>query len=70
VAGPGGHDTAPGTDERHRDGLRIRGGSEAAIRRAEAAHREHEARGGASEDWPAWYAAYMVAEQAGAPLPT
>jgi catechol 2,3-dioxygenase-like lactoylglutathione lyase family enzyme len=43
---------------------------EAALRRAEAAHREHEARGGASEDWPAWYAAYMVAEQAGTDLPS
>jgi catechol 2,3-dioxygenase-like lactoylglutathione lyase family enzyme len=43
---------------------------EAALRRAEAAHREHEASGGASEDWPAWYAAYMVAEQAGTDLPS
>lgn len=41
---------------------------EAALRRAEAAHREHES--GQREDWPAWYAAYMVAEQAGTDLPS
>jgi catechol 2,3-dioxygenase-like lactoylglutathione lyase family enzyme len=38
----------------------------AALRRAEAAHRDHQKRTGQSgEDWPAWYAAHMVAEQAG-----
>ena len=42
-----------------------------ALRRAEAAHGEHEKRTGAADpDWPAWYAAYMVAEQAGTELPT
>lgn len=42
-----------------------------ALRRAEAAHGEHEKRTGqADENWPDWYAAYMVAEQAGAELPT
>ena len=41
-----------------------------AMRRASAAHGEHEKRiGGADPDWPDWYAAYMVAEQAGAELP-
>src|SRR4051794_1444295 len=36
----------------------------AALRRAEAAHGEHEARTGAEDpDWPSWYAAYMVSEQ-------
>ena len=49
-----------------------------ALRRAEAAHAEHEKRAGRShlfhrssqdEDWPAWYAAYMAAEQAGTDLP-
>jgi predicted enzyme related to lactoylglutathione lyase len=41
-----------------------------ALRRAEAAHGEHEKRTGERDaDWPAWYAAYMVAEQAGAELP-
>jgi len=43
---------------------------EAALKRAAAAHGEHEARTGqADENWPAWYAAYMVAEATGAELP-
>jgi hypothetical protein len=42
-----------------------------ALRRAEAAHGEHEKRiGAADEDWPDWYAEYMVREQAGQELPT
>ena len=42
-----------------------------ALRRAEAAHGEHEKRTGQRDDnWPAWYAEYMVAEQSGAKLPT
>ena len=43
----------------------------AALRRAEAAHGEHEKRTGGQRDanWPDWYAAYMVAEQAGKELP-
>ena len=41
-----------------------------ALRRAEAAHGEHEQRTGQrDENWPDWYAAYMVAEQAGMELP-
>jgi catechol 2,3-dioxygenase-like lactoylglutathione lyase family enzyme len=49
-----------------------------ALRRAEAAHREHGKhtgrsrllhRSGQDENWPARYAAYMVAEQAGTDLP-
>jgi catechol 2,3-dioxygenase-like lactoylglutathione lyase family enzyme len=42
-----------------------------ALRRAAAAHGEHEARTGGQRDenWPDWYAAYTVAEQAGKPLP-
>lgn len=41
-----------------------------AMRRASVAHGEHEVRiGKADPDWPDWYAAYMVAEQAGEPLP-
>jgi catechol 2,3-dioxygenase-like lactoylglutathione lyase family enzyme len=49
-----------------------------ALQRAEAAHVEHQQRTGRShllhrsgqdENWPAWYAAYMVAEQAGTDLP-
>jgi catechol 2,3-dioxygenase-like lactoylglutathione lyase family enzyme len=52
---------------------------EGALRRAEAAHREHEKRAGRSqlfhrsdqdESWLAWYAAYMAAEQAGTDLPS
>jgi catechol 2,3-dioxygenase-like lactoylglutathione lyase family enzyme len=52
---------------------------EAALGRAEAAHREHEKRTGRShlfhrsdqnENWLSWYAAYMTAEQAGTDLPT
>ncbi|HXT88101.1 MAG TPA: VOC family protein [Trebonia sp.] len=43
----------------------------AALRQAEAAHGEHEKRiGQADENWPDWYAAYMVAVQAGTELPT
>ena len=51
---------------------------ENALWRAEAAHVEHHKRAGRShllrssqdENWPAWYASYMVAEQAGSDLPT
>jgi catechol 2,3-dioxygenase-like lactoylglutathione lyase family enzyme len=43
----------------------------AALRRAAAAHGEHEARTGqADADWPDWYADYMVRERAGDELPT
>jgi len=53
---------------------------EGALRRAEAAHGEHEQRTGhrlkaalaervQDEDWAAWYASYMVAERAGTDLP-
>jgi catechol 2,3-dioxygenase-like lactoylglutathione lyase family enzyme len=43
-----------------------------ALRRAAAAHGQHEARTGGQRDenWPDWYAEYMVAEQAGTELPT
>jgi catechol 2,3-dioxygenase-like lactoylglutathione lyase family enzyme len=42
-----------------------------ALRRASAAHGEHEKRIGAADaNWPDWYAEYMVAEQSGAKLPT
>ena len=42
----------------------------AAMRRASVAHGEHEKRiGQADENWPDWYAAYMVAAQAGTELP-
>ncbi|WP_246737379.1 VOC family protein [Nordella sp. HKS 07] len=42
-----------------------------ALRRAEAAHGEHEKRTGERDpDWPSWYAEYMVQKQAGGPLPS
>jgi catechol 2,3-dioxygenase-like lactoylglutathione lyase family enzyme len=43
----------------------------AALRRAAAAHGEHEKRTGGvhDENWPDWYADYIVREQAGEPLP-
>ena len=41
-----------------------------AMRRAAAAHGDHEKRNGQNDgNWPAWYAAYMAAEQAGTELP-
>ena len=41
-----------------------------AMRRASAAHGEHEKLIGAADpNWPDWYAKYMVAEQAGTELP-
>jgi catechol 2,3-dioxygenase-like lactoylglutathione lyase family enzyme len=49
-----------------------------ALQRAEAAHVEHQKRtgrphlfhrSGQDESWPAWYAAYLVAEQAGTDMP-
>jgi catechol 2,3-dioxygenase-like lactoylglutathione lyase family enzyme len=43
----------------------------AALRRAAAAHGEHEARIGAADpNWPDWYADYMVREQAGSEPPS
>jgi len=43
----------------------------AALRRAEGAHGVYETRMGGQRDenWPEWYAAYMIAEQAGTELP-
>jgi catechol 2,3-dioxygenase-like lactoylglutathione lyase family enzyme len=42
-----------------------------ALRRAEAAHGQHEKRIGQRDaNWPDWYATYMVAEQAGTELRT
>jgi catechol 2,3-dioxygenase-like lactoylglutathione lyase family enzyme len=43
----------------------------AALRRAAAAHGEHEKQiGRRDEDWPDWYADYILREQTGKPLPT
>jgi hypothetical protein len=42
----------------------------AALRRAAAAHGEHEKLTGKhDENWPDWYAEFMVAEQSGSELP-
>lgn len=42
-----------------------------ALRRAAAAHGEHEKRSGkADEDWPDWYARYLTAEESGEALPS
>jgi catechol 2,3-dioxygenase-like lactoylglutathione lyase family enzyme len=43
----------------------------AALRRSAAAHGEHERRtpGEKHDDWPEWYADYIVREQTGKPLP-
>jgi len=42
-----------------------------ALRRAAAAHGQHEERTGeADADWPDWYALFMVRERAGEELPT
>jgi catechol 2,3-dioxygenase-like lactoylglutathione lyase family enzyme len=42
-----------------------------ALKRAALAHGQHEARTGQrDENWPVWYAEYMVREQAGTELPT
>jgi catechol 2,3-dioxygenase-like lactoylglutathione lyase family enzyme len=42
----------------------------AALKKAAAAHGEHEARTGEpDENWPEWYAAWIAAEQAGTELP-
>jgi catechol 2,3-dioxygenase-like lactoylglutathione lyase family enzyme len=44
---------------------------ESALRRAAAAHGEHEKRTGQHDaNWPSWYADYMVREQAGKAVPT
>jgi hypothetical protein len=41
-----------------------------ALRRVEVVHGDHEKRTGAADpNWPDWYAAYMIAEQAGTELP-
>jgi len=68
----------PGRMNAAETGYPSRADLESALRRAEAAHREHEKRNGRSHlfhrsgqdtNWPAWYSAYMAAEQAGTDLP-
>jgi hypothetical protein len=51
-------------------GLGWRSELASALRRAEAAHGEHEKRTGQRDaEWANWYAEYIVQEQAGKPLP-
>jgi catechol 2,3-dioxygenase-like lactoylglutathione lyase family enzyme len=68
----------PGRMSTSETGYASAGDLESALGRAEAAHRDHEKRTGRShlfhrsdqdKNWLAWYAAYMVAEQAGTDLP-
>ena len=69
----------PGRIDATETGYVSRADLESALARAEAAHREHEKRSGRShlfhrsdqdENWLDFYAAYMVAEQAGTDLPS
>ena len=67
----GGHRAIAGPRRHGRHELHLADRSRRRLRRAEAAHGEHEKRTGQRDaDWPSWYAAYMVAEQTGKPLPT
>ena len=60
----------PGRVDPERTSFRSASDLASAMTRASVAHGEHEKRiGHADADWPDWYAAYMVAEQAGAKLP-
>ncbi len=72
LAAAGDHDAAARPDRRGRARhSRPRRTWPSALRRAAAAHGEHEKRTGQrDENWPDWYAAYMVAERAGEELPT
>jgi hypothetical protein len=61
----------PGRIDASRDDVRISGRAGGRDAGAEAAYGEHEKRTGAADPgWPDWYAAHMVAEQAGTELPT
>ena len=79
VARSGSHRPPARPDRHHGNGFTSVADLEGALRRAEAAHVEHQKRQGRShlfhrssqdEDWPAWYAAYMEAEQDGGDLPS
>jgi len=60
----------PGRVERAQTGYASIVELASALRRAAAAHGEHEKRTGQPDaNWPDWYAAYMEAEQAGETLP-
>ena len=71
LAAPGDHDPAPGRVDAAETSYGSASDLANAMRRAAAAHGEHEKRiGEADANWPDWYAAYMVAEHAGTELPT
>jgi catechol 2,3-dioxygenase-like lactoylglutathione lyase family enzyme len=61
----------PGRIDAHETAFASAADLAGALRRAEAAHGEHEKRTGErDENWADWYAEYMVREQAGEELPT
>ena len=61
----------PGRVERAETGFVSAADLASALRRAASAHGEHEKRSGQADDnWPDWYADYMVAERAGGELPS
>ena len=70
LAVPGNHHP-PARPRRGGHDLRFVGRSRRGLRRAAAAHGEHEKRNGGvhDENWPDWYADYIVKEQAGEALP-
>ena len=71
LAVPGGHGAIARPRGRGHD-VRLVDRLAGALRRAAAAHGEHEKRTPAStmQNWPDWYADYIVREQAGKPLPS
>jgi len=61
----------PGRVERGRTSFASASDLASALKRAALAHGEHEARiGQRDENWPVWYAEYIVREQTGTELPT
>ena len=72
LAVPGDHHPIARARRCRRHDIRLGGRPRRALRRAGAAHGEHEKRVGGdhSKTWPDWYAEYMVSEQAGKPLPS
>jgi catechol 2,3-dioxygenase-like lactoylglutathione lyase family enzyme len=62
----------PGRIDAQRAAFTSAGDLASALRRAADAHGEHEKREGGKHDdnWPDWYADYLIKEQAGAKLPT
>ena len=61
----------PGRLDSHKTSFASANDLASTLRRAEAAHGEHEKRlGQRDENWPDWYAEYIVREQSGEELPT